>query len=233
MRVFLSHTADLERCPGGRSFVAAAKAAVTRAGHSVVDMAEFPAHPGSPADLCRARVTGSDVYLGILGPRHGSAVPGLPAVSFTELEFATATLLDLPRLVFVLDPSSPAWAGLRAGGEDDGLQDDFRQRVLSSGVTVKIFDSPARLELEVFHALVAMGNPRGTARETGGHSPALAGQYHTTAPAVGHSAATHPTGLPISRQIPRRLATFTGREALLRTATRFSDHHPASVWPAR
>ncbi len=217
MRVFLSHTADLERCPGGRSFVAAAKAAVTRAGHSVVDMAEFPAHPGSPADLCRARVAGSDVYLGILGPRYGSTVAGLLGVSFTELEFATAALLDRPRLVFVLDPSSPAWADLQAGGEDDGLQDAFRQRVLGSGVTVKVFDSPARLELEVFHALVALENQnhRGTAPPTGGYATAPTSAYHTAAPAGSRLTPAHPASLPVSKQIPRRLATFTGREALL------------------
>jgi Domain of unknown function (DUF4062) len=102
-RVFISHTSELRDFPKATSYVAAVERAIIAAGHVPVDMTDFPAADQAPADLCRERVRSCDVYLGVLGTRYGSPVRDKPDVSYTELEFDTATDASLDRLVFLLD----------------------------------------------------------------------------------------------------------------------------------
>ena len=145
-RVFLSHTSELREFPPDRSFVAAAEAAVTRAGDAIADMAYFTARDDKPADYCRDKVRRCDVYVGLIGLRHGSPVRDEPEVSYTELEFDTATEAGLPRLVFVLDTSA-ADVGIPVArlmdAEFGARQEAFRRRVRDSGLTVQSFVSPA------------------------------------------------------------------------------------------
>ena len=146
-RVFISHTSELRDFPEGGSYVAAVERAISAAGHVPVDMAEFPASGRPPAQVCIDKVQDCDVYLGVLGLRYGSPVRDRRKVSYTELEFDTATEAGLDRLVFLLD----------TGGRDLGIppkelidrhrvrQDRFRRRVQDSEVTTQTFDSPDKL----------------------------------------------------------------------------------------
>src|SRR6201996_3168289 len=138
-RVFLGHTSELARFPKGRSFVAAAKDAVARAGYAVADMEYFTARESSPAEYCREVVRGCDVYVGLIGLRYGSPVRDQPDVSYTELEFNVATQAMLPRLVFLLDENAapPLLPDDLLAGESafQARQAAFRQRLLAAGVT--------------------------------------------------------------------------------------------------
>ena len=123
-RVFLSHTSELRNFPEkGTSYVAEAERAISAAGHVIVDMADFPAADQPAAQVCAERVRGCEVYVGVLGTRYGSPVRDKPEVSYTELEFDTATAAGLPRLVFLLDTAAA----------DVGIPLDAADRSRSSG----------------------------------------------------------------------------------------------------
>jgi hypothetical protein len=152
-RVFLSHTAEVREWPQERSFVAAAEAAVAKAGDAVIDMKYMPGCDRPPAQLCIDAVTAADVYVLIAGFRYGSRVRERPELSYTELEFHAATSAGIPRLVFLLDDSTE---GPRAVLVDEDLgprQQEFRERLLCSGVTVVQVSNPAELEMALLHAL--------------------------------------------------------------------------------
>jgi tetratricopeptide (TPR) repeat protein len=114
----------------------------------IVDMKDFPAADQASAQLCIDRVRGCQVYVGVLGTRYGSPVRDRPAVSYTELEFDTASEAGLDRLVFLLDTDAddvsipPAALIDREFG---ARQDAFRRRVQASGLVTGLFANPAAL----------------------------------------------------------------------------------------
>lgn len=159
-RVFLSHTSELREYPSGGSYISKAERAVSAAGHAIGDMADFAASDQAPAQVCIEKVKGSDVYIGIYGLRYGSPVRDQPEISYTELEFNTATAMGIPRLVFVLDGDS----------EDHGLpikalidreygdrQDAFLKRLKEAGLTLKRFRNPDDLKGLVERSLRELG----------------------------------------------------------------------------
>jgi tetratricopeptide (TPR) repeat protein len=169
-RVFISYTSELRDFPKGLSYVAAVEQAISATGHVTVDMADFAAGQ-APAQVCAERVRGCEVYVGVLGSRYGSPVRDKPEVSYTELEFDTATEADLDRLVFLLDTDAdnlgiPASALLDR--EFGGRQGAFRRRVQDSGLLTQSFADPAELGQLVERSLWALTETRmtvGVARE--------------------------------------------------------------------
>jgi hypothetical protein len=145
-RVFLSHTSELREFPDDRSFVAAAEAAVKRAGDAVTDMAYFAARDEKPADYCRAAARRGDVYVGLIGLRYGSPVRDLPEVSYTELEFDTATEAGKERLIFLLDENAtlPIPAARLHDEEADrrSRQQAFRKRLRDADLMIREVANP-------------------------------------------------------------------------------------------
>jgi hypothetical protein len=133
-QVFVSHTSDMAQFPQGRSFVQAALDAVGRAEMAAVDMRYFAAREGEPAEYCRARVRGCEIYVAVIGFRYGTAVPG-EVVSYSELEFEEAGAAGLPRLVFLL--ASPAEVPAGLADADRGVVEGFRQRLRDAGLVVR------------------------------------------------------------------------------------------------
>jgi hypothetical protein len=147
--VFVSHTSELRNFPAGeKSYVAEAERAIADCGHVPVEMAGFPAADQPAAELCAQRVRGCDVYVGVLGTRYGSQVRDKPEVSYTELEFDTASEAGLPRLVFLLDTNA-ADVGIPLSQLIDhaygARQEAFRRRVQASGLVTQSFASPDQL----------------------------------------------------------------------------------------
>jgi len=148
-RVFLSHTSELRQYPQAGSYIAKAERAVSATGHAIVDMADFPAIDQAPAAVCEQRVRDCDVLVGIYGLRYGSPVRDQPEISYTELEFITATEAAMPRLIFVINAESeelglpPTALVDRNYGE---RQDAFIQRVKDAGLTLQFFRNPDDLK---------------------------------------------------------------------------------------
>ena len=159
-RVFLSHTSELRDYPAGRSYVAAAEAAVLKAGDLPSDMAYFAARDAKPAQVCREAVSSADVLVLIAGFRYGSPVRDRPEVSYTELEHEIAEELGIPRLVFLLGANAEGPAAMSSHYAYGARQQAFRRRLADSGVTTRAVASPAELETAVLHALTELQRPQ-------------------------------------------------------------------------
>ena len=212
LRVFLSRTSELGRQAAGGSFVDAARSAITAAGHVVVDMADFPAEARPPAEVCRHRVQGADVYIGVVGFRWGSAVPNDPhggrQRSYVEFEYDEAVAAVKPRLVFILAEDAEGRREM-SDREHGDRQEQFRTRLLRErDITRKTVRTPDNLELAVFHALteltsrIASTPPGSPAHEW---TDPFALEVHR---AIDGEASEDPT---LPRYVPRDHDTHLGR----------------------
>lgn len=153
LRIFLSHTSELRQHPAGVSFVGAAEAAVRRAGAGTDDMISATADARPAMQWCIGEVERCDLYVGLIGFQYGTEVREEPGLSYTELEYRTATNARKPRLVFLLDEATggvPASVFLSY----DDRQKAFRHRLREDDIVVATFKTPEELELKLFQALV-------------------------------------------------------------------------------
>jgi tetratricopeptide (TPR) repeat protein len=124
---------------------------------------DVPAADQPAAQVCIELVRSCDVYVGVLGTRYGSPVRDRPEVSYTELEFNTATDAGLDRLLFMLDTDA-ADVGIPLSqlldADFGGRQQAFRRRVCDSGLTRQSFASPDMLGQLVERSLRELADTR-------------------------------------------------------------------------
>lgn len=148
LRVFISYTTELREHPEGMTWVAAAEQAICSLKHAAVHMSHFGSQSRQPAETCRAEIAKCQVWVGVLGFRYGSLVPGTET-SYTEMEFDEASEKGLHRVVVLLEKG--ASVGHREDAEKHrDRQDAFRQRVRSSQLTVATVATSAEVFVNVF-----------------------------------------------------------------------------------
>ena len=155
-RVFLSYTSEFGAYPASQSYLAAAKGACNRNDYISDDMSQWSSGVLLPAEMCRERVRGCDVYIGIIGFSYGSPVRDEPGLSYTELEYEEASRCGLPVLVFLLANDGDMRLGLARGNpEHSARQEAFRQRLIDERLAA-VFRNPDHLSDLIGRALLQL-----------------------------------------------------------------------------
>jgi hypothetical protein len=151
LRVFLSHTSELATYPERRSFVDAAIDAVNQSGAAPGDMRWLGSQDRPAAEVCAERILSCDIYIGILGHRYGTLVPG-KNLSYTEWEFEVADDAEIPRFIFLLDEEAAVPKRL-VDESADHLQAGFRTRASEDRIVTR-FRTAEELKGQVLQALM-------------------------------------------------------------------------------
>jgi hypothetical protein len=125
--------------------------------YKCVRMEDFGAQASSPIDHCRKAVGACDIFVGVVGPLHGSSPQGSDA-SFTELEYYAAIDYKKPRLMFVVPPGFKVQADLIEIelGDKRARQAAFRKRVLDENTAETDFSTPDELARAVVTAVLKL-----------------------------------------------------------------------------
>ena len=152
MRVFLSYTSELATYPEKRSFVDAAKSAINKTGHACFEMRDFTAENAPSSEACIREVSSSDLFVCLVGFKYGSPVVDQPEVSYTELEYDTASDKGMQRLIFALheDTKGPAW--LFIDPTYGPRQFKFRQKIQNE-LLIRSVSNADQLEFQLYLAL--------------------------------------------------------------------------------
>ncbi|HEY0170147.1 MAG TPA: DUF4062 domain-containing protein [Pyrinomonadaceae bacterium] len=113
-------------------------------GYKCVRMEDFLSRAASPIDQCRRAVGECDLFVGIVGPLHGSSPPG-SASSFTELEYHAAHDYNKPRLMFLTPPKFHVEADMIEADDKRERQAKFRRLVFDTNAAGSPFATPEEL----------------------------------------------------------------------------------------
>ena len=119
-------------------------------------MSYFAARDTAPGQICREMVQSADVYVLIAGFRYGSPVRDSPELSYTELEYETASDAGIPRLVFLVGEDAEGPAALFRDAQFGLRQDAFRGRLHRANQVTAIVTTPDSLEAALLHALTVL-----------------------------------------------------------------------------
>jgi hypothetical protein len=144
--VFLSSTSELEEYRD-----AVRTAIVGLDGYRLVAMEYFGARDHKPIEYCQKTVARSDIFIGLIGARHGSCPKGSER-SFTELEYKAAREAGKRLLIFITPDDFPCPANLSETDEKRLLQQAFRARVTNEYIC-DTFTTPDNLALRVVQAI--------------------------------------------------------------------------------
>ena len=159
-------------------------------GFMIVAMENFGAVDATPEALCRAKVETCDVYVGLIANCHGS-VPDGDERSYTEIEYAVATDLGIPRLLFLSEDSFPIPGDAQNTAAGKDRQKAFRADIARTHGVARFDTTPGALGRKVANALNKWRAEHATAQPTRPASP--------------------PTS-PL-HQLPSDIADFKGRAA--------------------
>ncbi len=146
VQVFLSSTArDLSGCRA-----LAYRAIEGLAGYHCVRMEDFGAWDIASDELCTQRVAACDLFVILAGSYYGSVVES--GKSYTEKEYDTAQLLQMPCLCFLTSDDFLVPASLSESASNRRKQDAFRRRIADTR-SFKKFGNCPDLATQVLQAI--------------------------------------------------------------------------------